>query len=60
MDGVTSLHVVVGDVLLVSKRLATVDETDHGHIDTLFLLQSLFNLQHCVRGLEVKGLLHSR
>ena len=59
MDSITSFHVVELDVLLVGQRLSSVDQTDHGHIDSLFLLERLFDLQNGVRGLEVERLLDS-
>ena len=59
VNSVTSFHVIVRDVLLVSQRFSSVDQTDHGHIDSLFLLQSLLDLQNGVCGLEVERLLHS-
>ena len=38
VDGVASLHVIVRDVLLVSQRLSSVDQTNHWHVNSLFLL----------------------
>ena len=59
MDGVSCLHIVVRDVLVICQGLSCVDQTNHGHIDSFFLLQGLLDLQNCVRGLEVKRLLHA-
>ena len=56
---VAGFHVVVGDVVLVCERLACVDQTNHENVDAFLLLQRLFDLQNCVRGLEVERLLHS-
>ena len=38
VDGVASLHVIVCDVLLVGQRLSSVDQTNHWHVNSLFLL----------------------
>ena len=59
VDGVASLHVIVRDVLLVSQRLSSVDQTYHWHVNSLFLLQGLLDLEDGVCGLEVKRLLNS-
>ncbi len=59
VNGVTSLHVNVGNRVLVSERLSTVDQSDHGDVNSLLLLQSLLDLENVVSGLEVERLLHS-
>ena len=59
MDSITSFHVVELDVLLVGQRLSSVNQTDHGNIDSLFLLKRLFDLQNGVRGLKIERLLDS-
>ena len=59
MNSVTSLHVIMGDVLLVSQRFASINQTDHWHVNSLFLLESLFDLKDGVGWLEVEGLFHT-
>ena len=59
VDGLASLHIVRLDCVLVGERTSRVNETNHGHIDTLTLLQSLLDRQNRVRGLEVERLLDS-
>ena len=59
MNCVTSFHVIVRNVLLVGQRFSSVDQTDHGYIDSLFLLQRLLDLQNGVGGLKVERLLDS-
>ena len=59
MDRIARLHVVEGNVLLVCQRFAGVDQTNHGNVDALLLLQGLLDLQNRVRWLKIKRLLHS-
>ena len=59
MDSVTSLHVVVRNVVFVCERFSCVDQTYHRHVNALLLLQGLLNLQNRVRWLEVERLLHA-
>ena len=54
MDGGASAHFVVFDGGLVSELLSTEDESDHSDVNTLLLLELLFDLQHGVCGLEVE------
>ena len=59
MNGVSCLHIVVCNRLLVTQLFSAIDETNHSDINSFFLLESLFDLQHSVGGLEVEGLLHT-
>ena len=54
MDSVSSLHVIMRNVLFVSQGFSSINETNHRHIDSFLLLQSLLNLQDGVCGLEVE------
>eukprot|EP00929_Paragymnodinium_shiwhaense_P120512 TRINITY_DN92470_c0_g1_i1.p1 TRINITY_DN92470_c0_g1~~TRINITY_DN92470_c0_g1_i1.p1 ORF type:complete len:132 (-),score=4.54 TRINITY_DN92470_c0_g1_i1:71-466(-) len=54
VDCATRLDIVVAQQAFVAHLLPTVDETDLLHLDTLLLLQGLFDLSHCVVQLEVE------
>ena len=59
MDGVSGLHVIMCNVLLVGKRLASVNQTNHRHVDALLLLKCLLDLQNSISRLKVERLLNS-
>ena len=59
MDGVTSLHVVRLNSVLVSKGLTTEDQANHSHVDSLSLLKRLLDAQNRVRWLEVERRLNA-
>ena len=59
VDGLTGLHIVRLNCVLVGERLSLVDEANHGHVDALTLLQRLLDVQNSVRRLKVERLLDS-
>ena len=59
VNSVTGLHVNVGNGVLVSERLSTVNQPDHGNVNSFLLLQRLLDLEDVVSGLEVERLLHA-
>ena len=59
MNGIASFHVIMRNVLLIGEGLSSVDQTDHGHIDSLLFLEGLLDLQNGVCRLEVKRLFDS-
>ena len=59
VNRVSRLHVIMCNVLLVGKRLASVNQSNHWHVDALLLLQRLLDLQNGIGRLKVERLLHS-
>ena len=56
MNGVTGLHVIMGNVLLVGKRFSGIDQTNHGYVNSFLFLERLLDLQNSICGLEVERL----
>ena len=59
VNGIASFHVIMRNVLLIGERLSSVDQTDHGNIDSLLFLKGLLDLQNGVCRLEVERLFDS-
>ena len=59
VDGISGLHVIWLDCVLIGERFATKNQSDHGNINTLSLLKSLFNTLDRVSRLKVEGRFNS-
>ena len=59
MNRVTSFHVIVSNILFVCERFSSINQTDHGHVDTFLFLKRLLDLQNSIGWLEVERLLHA-